>query len=114
MNGKENRALPFVSFGGIGSATSLAKFYAMLANGGELDGLRFFAEETIAQMMTTLASGIDRVFHIPTAFSAGFMKDPAGAARRIFGPSPLAFGHPGRAEVMPSPIPSTESRSHMS
>ena len=67
----------------------------MLANGGELDGRRFFAQETIAQMTTTLASGIDRVFQIPTAFSAGFMKDPPDATRRIFGPSPLAFGHPG-------------------
>ncbi len=95
MNNKENRALQFVSFGGIGSATSLAKFYAMLANGGEIDGRRFFAAETIADMTTTLASGIDRVFQIPTAFSAGFMKDPPGAARRLFGPSPLAFGHPG-------------------
>jgi CubicO group peptidase (beta-lactamase class C family) len=95
MNSKENRALPFVSFGGIGSATSLAKFYAMLANGGELDGRRFFASETIAEMITTLASGIDRVFQIPTAFSAGFMKDPLGTTRRLFGPSPLAFGHPG-------------------
>ncbi|PYK63553.1 MAG: hypothetical protein DME50_17345, partial [Verrucomicrobia bacterium] len=36
-----------------------------------------------------------RVFQIPTAFSAGFMKDPRNAARRIFGPSPKAFGHPG-------------------
>jgi CubicO group peptidase (beta-lactamase class C family) len=95
MNSKENRALPFVSFGGIGSATSLAKFYAMLANGGELDGRRFFAPETIAEMTTTLASGVDRVFQIPTAFSAGFMKDPPNATRRLFGPSPLAFGHPG-------------------
>ena len=95
MNSKENRALPFVSFGGIGSATSLAKFYAMLANGGELDGRSFFAPETIAKMNTTLASGIDRVFQIPTAFSAGFMKDPPDAARHLFGPSPLAFGHPG-------------------
>jgi CubicO group peptidase (beta-lactamase class C family) len=95
MNNKENRALQFVSFGGIGSATSLAKFYAMLANGGELDGRRFFAAETIAAMTTTLASGVDRVFQIPTAFSAGFMKDPPGAARRLFGPSSLAFGHPG-------------------
>jgi CubicO group peptidase (beta-lactamase class C family) len=95
MNSRENRAMPIVSFGGIGSATSLAKFYAMLANGGELDGLRFFAPETIAQMTTTLASGIDRVFQISTAFSAGFMKDPPAATRRIFGPSPLAFGHPG-------------------
>lgn len=95
MNSKENRALPIVSFVGIGSAASLAKFYAMLANGGELNGLRFFAEETIAQMSTTLVSGIDRVFQISTAFSAGFMKDPPDSARRIFGPSPLAFGHPG-------------------
>ena len=95
MNSRENRARPIVSFGGIGSASSLAKFYAMLANGGELDGRRFFAHETIAQMTTTLASGFDRVFQIPTAFSAGFMKDPTETRRRIFGPSPLAFGHPG-------------------
>ncbi len=95
MNSKENRAMPIVSFVGIGSTASLAKFYAMLANGGELNGFRFFAEETIAQMSTTLVSGIDRVFQISTAFSAGFMKDPPDSARRIFGPSPLAFGHPG-------------------
>jgi CubicO group peptidase (beta-lactamase class C family) len=95
MNSQENRALPFVSFGGIGSATSLARFYAMLANGGELDGHQFFTPETLAKMTTTLASGLDRVFQIPTAFSAGFMKDPPGATRRLFGPSPLAFGHPG-------------------
>jgi CubicO group peptidase (beta-lactamase class C family) len=95
MNSKENRARPIVSFGGIGSATSLAKFYAMLANGGELDGHRFFERDTIAHMTETLASGIDRVFQIPTAFSAGFMKDPPEATRRMFGPSHLAFGHPG-------------------
>ena len=95
MNTKENRALEIVSFSGIGSASSLAKFYAMLANGGELEGHRYFASETIAQMTTPLAAGLDRVFQIPTAFSAGFMKDPPDATRRLFGPSPLAFGHPG-------------------
>lgn len=95
MNTAENRARPFVSFGGIGSATSLAKFYAMLSNGGELGGRRFFSQQTIEQMTTTLTAGIDRVFEIPTAFSAGFMKDPPDAERRIFGPSPLAFGQPG-------------------
>ena len=95
MNTSENRARPLVSFGGIGSAASLAKFYAMLANGGELDGHRFFAHETITHMTRTLTSGVDRVFQIPTAFSAGFMKDPPVISRRICGPSPLAFGHPG-------------------
>ena len=95
MNAAENRARPFVSFGGIGSATALAKFYALLAHGGALDGQRFFSEKTIAQMTTTLAVGMDRVFLLPTAFSAGFMQDPPEARRRLFGPSPLAFGHPG-------------------
>jgi CubicO group peptidase (beta-lactamase class C family) len=95
MNSPTVRALPLVSFGGIGNASSLAKFYAMLANGGQLDGRRFFTPETIRWMTTILTSGIDRVFQIPTAFSAGFMKDARDTQRRIFGPSPLAFGHPG-------------------
>lgn len=95
MNLPENRAREFVSFGGIGSAASLGKFYAMLANGGTLQGRRFFSDKTLAEMSTTLASGIDRVFGIPTAFSAGFMKDPPQRKPRIFGPSQLAFGHPG-------------------
>ena len=95
MNTAENRALEIVSFGGIGSASSLGKFYGMLANGGELDGRRYFTPNTIAQMTTTLASGTDRILQIPTAFSAGFMKAPAGTPRHIFGPSSSAFGHPG-------------------
>lgn len=95
MNDPANRALSLVSMGGIGSAHSLGKFYALLANGGELEGRRFFAPATISHMTTTLASGPDEVFLVPTAFSAGFMKDPAGAPARIFGPSASAFGHPG-------------------
>ena len=46
-------------------------------------------------MTTTLMDGDDRIFEIPTAFSAGLMKDAGYARRRIFGPSPRAFGHPG-------------------
>ncbi len=95
MNAFAIRSLPLVSFGGIGSAASLAKFYAMLANGGEVDGRRFFQPETIRQMATTLTAGEDLVFQIPTAFSAGFMQDPPKTSRRIFGPSLSAFGHPG-------------------
>src|SRR4051812_49154857 len=95
MNTPAIRALPFVSFGGIGSACSLAKFYAMLANGGELDGRRFFNSETLEQISNTIAAGTDLIFQIPTAFSAGFMKDPPGTERRIFGPEAMAFGHPG-------------------
>jgi CubicO group peptidase (beta-lactamase class C family) len=95
MNDPQIRAQPNVSFGGIGSASALAKFYSMVANGGELNGQIFFSPETIERMTTTLTDGIDRVFQIPTAFSAGFMKDSRGAGRRMFGPSATSFGHSG-------------------
>jgi CubicO group peptidase (beta-lactamase class C family) len=95
MNTPAIRAQPIVSFGGIGSASALAKFYSMLANGGKFDGQSFFTEDAVAWMTTTVVDRVDRVFQIPTAFSAGFMKDPQGAARRMFGPSAKAFGHPG-------------------
>jgi CubicO group peptidase (beta-lactamase class C family) len=95
MNNPAIRAQPIVSFGGTGSAAALGKFYSMLANGGEFDGRTFFSEKTIEWMTTTLIDGMDRVFQVPTAFSAGFMKDARNATRRIFGTSPIAFGHPG-------------------
>lgn len=95
MNDPHIRAQPNVSFGGIGSASALAKFYSVLANGGESNDQIFFSPETIERMTTTLSDGVDRVFQIPTAFSAGFMKDSRDAARRMFGPSPTSFGHPG-------------------
>lgn len=95
MNKPEIRAQPIVSFGAIGSANSLAKFYVMLANGGRMGDRQFFSEKTIRWMTRTLSDGVDRVFQIPTAFSAGFMKDSKDAPRRIFGRSTSSFGHPG-------------------
>jgi CubicO group peptidase (beta-lactamase class C family) len=95
MNTPAIRAQPVVSFGGIGSASALAKFYSVLANGGRLDEHTFFSQETIEWMTTTLADGMDRVFQIPTTFSAGFMKNPQNATGRLFGVSSKAFGHPG-------------------
>jgi CubicO group peptidase (beta-lactamase class C family) len=95
MNDPDIRAQQNVSFGGIGSAFALAKFYSMLANGGELNGQTFFSQKTIEWMTATLSDGVDSVFQIPTAFSAGFMKDSRDAARRIFGASATSFGHPG-------------------
>ncbi len=95
MNKPENRAREFVSFGGIGSASAVGKFYAMLANQGEIGGRKFFTNDSITLMMTTNADGVDRVFEMPTAFSAGVMKDSVKADRKIFGPFVTTFGHPG-------------------
>ena len=99
MNDPQIRAYPIVSFGGIGSASALAKFYSMLANGGTLNGRTFFLQTTIDWMMNTFSDDIDRVFQIPTALSAGFMKDSRDAARMMFGSSPASFGHPGAGGI---------------
>jgi len=97
MNTPEARRASLPAFGGIGTAHALGKFYAMLASGGALEGIRFF--ESIEPMTTTLTDGADHVLLRPTAFSAGFMHDPLDAAghklRRLFGPSTKAFGQPG-------------------
>src|SRR5207245_8770192 len=95
MNDPQIRARPIISFGGIGSASALAKFYSMLANSGKLNGKIFFSQKTIKWMTTILSDGVDRVFQIPTAFSAGFMKDARETPRKMFGRSRTSFGHPG-------------------
>ena len=99
MNTPEARTASLPAFGGIATASALGKFYVMLAQGGELDGVKFLTPEAVNPMTTTLANGPDKVLLIDTAFSAGFMKDPVDAAgrktRTIFGPSLRAFGHPG-------------------
>ncbi len=99
MNTAMARTASFPAFGGIGTASSLAKFYAMLARGGSMDGRVFFTPQTLALMTTTLTQGEDRVLQMENAFSAGFMRDPVDAGhrklRRTFGPSLTAFGHPG-------------------
>jgi CubicO group peptidase (beta-lactamase class C family) len=81
------------SFGGIGNARSLARFYQRLASGELFRG-------SWREALTRRASnGPDLVLQQPTAFSAGFMMDPldpSGAKQRAtFGPSADAFGHPG-------------------
>ncbi len=91
MNNPENRARSIVSFGGIASANSLAKFYSMLANRGS----SFFTDQTLRWMETTLTDGVDRIFRIPTAFSAGFMKEARGSSKKIFAGADSSFGHPG-------------------
>ena len=95
MNDISVRAQSIVSFGGIGTASSLAKFYGMLANDGAWEHQQFFSHETLRWMTTTLSDGMDRVFQIPTAFSAGFMKEAENAKRKIFYGSRFSFGHPG-------------------
>jgi CubicO group peptidase (beta-lactamase class C family) len=99
LNTPEARQASFPAFGGIGTASALAKFYSMLATGGVADDRRYFEPLALDWAETMLFQGPDRVLQIPTAFSAGFMKDPVDEAghkmRTLFGPSTRAFGQPG-------------------
>lgn len=99
MNTPTARLTALPGMGGIATANSLAKWYAMLANGGEMEGHRYFSSQTIEQMTHILTQGKDRVTLEETAFSAGFMLDPMAVSgrkiRSLYGPSPRAFGHPG-------------------
>ncbi|MFM8364591.1 MAG: serine hydrolase domain-containing protein [Verrucomicrobiota bacterium] len=99
MNTARARLASLPATGGIGSAKALAKFYAMLANGGEWQGRKFFREETVAWISTKLGQGFDTVLQRETAFAAGFMVDPVDAQgkklREVLGPSLSAFGHAG-------------------
>lgn len=94
MNRTEIRTHVLPSFGGIGTAESLATFYYRT-----FCEPTFFSRERIADLSKTVASGIDSILRIPTAFAAGFMKDPISDTgqkiRSLFGPSPSAFGQPG-------------------
>lgn len=103
FNRPETWAGGYASMGGVGSAHGLAKFYAMLAQGGKWHGVQIVPEQMVRQLQHSLSQGMDAVLCTQIAFSAGAMKDPldTGAEshgkkiRRHFGPSLTAFGHPG-------------------
>ncbi len=87
------------ALGGVGSASGLAKFYQILAQRGQLDGVQVLPKPLIDAAFTLQTSGDDHTFLMPTAFTAGFMRDPIGSDgqkhRGHFGPSHRAFGQPG-------------------
>ena len=99
MNSESARRASHPGFGGIGTAEALAKFYALLACDGTLDGRTIFPSGALDRLHSAAVSGPDLVLLIETAFQCGFMLDPrlpeGPKKRRIFGPSPFAFGHPG-------------------
>lgn len=99
MNQPEAWALGLASMGGVGTASALGKFYAMLANGGRWGGRQLVPDRVIRSLSQTISRGMDAVLCSELAFSAGMMRDPVDAAgektRALFGKSLGAFGHPG-------------------
>ncbi|MCU0821268.1 MAG: beta-lactamase family protein, partial [Spirochaetes bacterium] len=75
---------------GFFTARSLAKMYAMLANGGELNGVRLLSKETLSRARVIQNKGLDRVVPFPMRWRLGY-HEPFIIGRRIKD----GFGHFG-------------------
>jgi CubicO group peptidase (beta-lactamase class C family) len=85
--------------GGIFTARSEARFWAMLANGGELDGVRILSSEIVKTLGVPRSNGeeLDRVmFNIPLPISLGGFWLGGGYPPVCSVKSPRAICHPGQ------------------
>jgi CubicO group peptidase (beta-lactamase class C family) len=80
------------SSGGVMSARALARLYAMLACGGDLDDVRLLSPERLAQATELQSDAVDAVLGWPINRALGYMLGGVGSA---MGPSLKVFGHPG-------------------
>jgi CubicO group peptidase (beta-lactamase class C family) len=72
------------------TARSLARMYAMLAGGGELDGVRLLSEDRVREIAVVRSRARDRVLFIPMHWRMGYHRVFTMGRR-----APFAFGHFG-------------------
>lgn len=77
--------------GMMATAESLARLYALIANGGELGGVRLLSAATIAAASRMRTEGPDQVTGLFRRLSSGFQLNSSAK----LGPGPAAFGHAG-------------------
>ena len=85
---------------GIGTAREMARFYACIANGGELDGTRLLAAETVDKATQTHAeTDSDGTLSRPARYGLGFWT--GGLANDMFGAfsRERMFGHAGLGSI---------------
>jgi CubicO group peptidase (beta-lactamase class C family) len=78
------------SANGVFTARSLARIYATLANGGELEGVRLLSSDRIAMLQQRQSSGKDLVLNLPMRWRLGYHQAFAMGAKL-----PRSFGHFG-------------------
>lgn len=93
-NTKEWRSAEIPAANGHATARAIARFYAVLAGNGTLDGIEVLPSDILKYCMDEQSSGVDAVLGIGTRFSYGWMlsQNRHGTA---FGPGRRSFGHPG-------------------
>jgi CubicO group peptidase (beta-lactamase class C family) len=80
------------STNGHGNARGIARLYAALANGGEIDGVHVLDKESLEQATTEQVSGFDLINQRPSRFGLGFQLTQP---ERPLGPNKGSFGHFG-------------------
>lgn len=95
MNDPRAWSAGFAAFGGVGTASALAKFYQAAI--GSISSP--FSVGLRHALSAPQSAGEDKVLLRPTVFTCGAQQDPCDAAgvksRHVYGPSLRAFGHPG-------------------
>jgi CubicO group peptidase (beta-lactamase class C family) len=90
-NTREWRAAEIPAANGHGTARGLARIYAPLAHGGELDGVRLIGSDALRKATAEQCCGVDRNLSIDTRWGAGFLLNNDDA----YGPNDTTFGHSG-------------------
>lgn len=91
-NSRRWRGAEIPASNGIATARSMARLYACLARGGELDGVRLLSPGTIRLGSTCLGRAVEPYLEKPVAFGVGFELQTESMP---FGPAAVAYGHPG-------------------
>jgi CubicO group peptidase (beta-lactamase class C family) len=91
-NSPQFRRAGLAAVGGFATARSMARFYACLAAGGALDGVRVLAPATVELGRRERRRGVSPLWGSAMAYGAGF---ELATGDQVFGPAPDAFGHAG-------------------
>jgi len=81
------------SSNGHGNARSIARFYALMAGGGELDGVRLIGAAAIERALTEQHNDIEVIMGRQYHQAMGFILNSPPVV--FMGPNPQAFGHHG-------------------
>jgi len=92
VNTPEWRRAELPSTNGHGNARSVARIYAALAKGGEIDGVRILSEDVLREATAEHSRGADLVTEHPARFGLGFQLTQA---ERPMGKGAGSFGHFG-------------------
>ena len=96
-NTREWRAAEIPAANGHGNGRSIARVYAALSLGGELDGARIMSSSAIDSAIVEQSNGHDAVLNVPSRFGLGFM---LSSETFPMGTAPQAFGHAGAGGSM--------------